>query len=506
MTLRAREELQNAEVIVGYTTYVDLVRGEYPQAEFVTTPMRKEAERCRIALERASAGQRVAVVCSGDPGVYGMAGLLHELAPAYPGVSVEVVPGVTAATGGAALLGAPLMTDWCCVSLSDLMTPWHKIEARLRAASRADFCICLYNPGSRGRADHLRRACDVLLEYASPSTVCGVVRNIGRTDESSRILTLAELRNTHVDMLTCVFIGNSQTRAIDGHMVTPRGYDVRRGEVDQKGVSPSVQGVAPSVYGHTRPHVLVFGGTTEGRELVEWLDARGTCHVVACVATEYGAELLREGARVEVVRGPLSPDDKRRLVSEHDFLCVVDATHPYAQHISASVDELARRTGLDVVRVQRDSVEMAYKNWTSAKDASEAAQIVAKRKGRVLLTTGTRDLATFVHAMPDYAERLYVRVLPINASLDRVKELGIAASHVIAMQGPFSAALNAALIRELGIACMVTKQSGTTGGFDQKACAAKECGIELVVIERPSTQAGASLATAKRTLEERYGL
>jgi precorrin-6x reductase len=108
--------------------------------------------------------------------------------------------------------------------------------------------------------------------------------------------------------------------------------------------------------------------------------------------------------------------------------------------------------------------------------------------------------------MPDYAERLYVRVLPINASLDRVKELGIAASHVIAMQGPFSAALNAALIRELGIACMVTKQSGTTGGFDQKARAAKECGIELVVIERPSTQAGASLATAKRTLEERYGL
>lgn len=261
MTLRAHEALQSAEVIVGYTTYVDLVRDEYPLAEFVATPMRKETERCRIALERASVGQRVAVVCSGDPGVYGMAGLLCELAPAYPGVSVEVVPGVTAATGGAALLGAPLMNDWCCISLSDLMTPWDKIEERLRAASQANLCICLYNPGSRGRADHLRRACDVLLEAASKNTVCGLVRSIGRPDESSRILTLAELRDTHVDMLTCVFVGNSQTRVVDGHMVTSRGYDVGRGEeAFQKGVPPLPhafqKGVSPLPRGGQRecPH------------------------------------------------------------------------------------------------------------------------------------------------------------------------------------------------------------------------------------------------------------
>jgi precorrin-6x reductase len=194
---------------------------------------------------------------------------------------------------------------------------------------------------------------------------------------------------------------------------------------------------------------------------------------------------LREGARVEVVRGPLSPDDKRRLVSEHDFLCVVDATHPYAQHISASVDELARRTGLDVVRVQRDSVEMAYKNWTSAKDASEAAQIVAKRKGRVLLTTGTRDLATFVHAVPDYAERLYVRVLPINASLDRVKELGIAASHVIAMQGPFSKEMNIAMMHAFDIKYLTTKDSGDIGGVAEKISAAAACGVKVLCIDRP---------------------
>lgn len=224
MTLRAHDALDQAEVIVGYTTYVDLVRASFPHAEFVSTPMRKEVERCRLALERAQAGARVAMVCSGDPGVYGMAGLLLELAGEYPDVEVEVVPGVSAANGGAALLGAPLMHDWCCVSLSDLMTPWEKIEARLRAAARADLCMCLYNPASRTRRDHLRRACDILLECRGPQTACGIARNVGRVGETCATLSLAELRDTQVDMQTCVFIGNSQTRIINGRMITPRGY------------------------------------------------------------------------------------------------------------------------------------------------------------------------------------------------------------------------------------------------------------------------------------------
>lgn len=224
LTLRAHRELLAAQVIVGYTTYVGLIRNDYPQAEYVTTGMRGEVQRCKMALERAAAGQRVAVVCSGDPGVYGMAGLLYELAPEYPGVRVDVVPGVSAANGGAAVLGAPLMHDWCSISLSDLMTPWDTIEARLRAAAQADFCIVLYNPASRWRADHLRRACDVLLELKSADTVCGLVRSIGRAGQKSQTLTLGELRDVASDMLTCVFVGNSQTRLVDGHMVTPRGY------------------------------------------------------------------------------------------------------------------------------------------------------------------------------------------------------------------------------------------------------------------------------------------
>ena len=224
LTLQAKEVLDDAEVIVGYTTYLDLIRDAYAHKELLSTPMRHEVERCRLALERAAQGQWVAVVCSGDPGVYGMAGLLIELAEEYPGVEVEVVAGVTAATGGAAVLGAPLMHDWCVISLSDLMTPWDTIETRLVAAACADFCLCLYNPASHGRPDSLRRACDVLLAHRSPQTICGWVRNIGRDGQERRILTLSELRDSSVDMLTTVFVGNSQTQVIDGRMVTPRGY------------------------------------------------------------------------------------------------------------------------------------------------------------------------------------------------------------------------------------------------------------------------------------------
>ena len=224
MTARARAAIQASDLIVGYTAYVDLLRDEFPGKTFETTPMRKEIERCRLALDRASEGQAVAVVCSGDPGVYGMAGLIYELSPEYPGVRISVVPGVSASNGGAAVLGAPLMHDHCIISLSDLLTPWETIERRLAAAAQADFVIVLYNPSSHKRRDYLQRACDILLAYKDPATMCGTVRNIGREGEEAHVMTLAELRDTQVDMFTCVFVGNRQTTVIDGHMVTPRGY------------------------------------------------------------------------------------------------------------------------------------------------------------------------------------------------------------------------------------------------------------------------------------------
>jgi precorrin-3B C17-methyltransferase len=226
MTLRARQALEESEVIIGYTVYVDLVKDHYPGKQFLTTPMRQETERVRLALSRSAEGRTSALICSGDAGVYGMSGLVEEMSPDYPGVEIEIIPGVSAMLSGAAVLGAPLTHDFAVISLSDLLTPWATIEKRLVCAAQADFVICLYNPASHRRKDHLRQACDIILQYASPETVCGLVRNIGREGESCRILALRELREAEADMFTTVFIGSSRTRIIGGRMVTPRGYRI----------------------------------------------------------------------------------------------------------------------------------------------------------------------------------------------------------------------------------------------------------------------------------------
>ena len=224
MTVQAKKVLDACPVIIGYTVYIDLVRPLFPEKQFLSTPMRKEADRCKMAFEEVKKGVDVAMVCSGDSGIYGMAGLIYEIGRDYPEIGIEIVPGITAASGGAAVLGAPLMHDFAVISLSDLLTPWEKIEKRIRGAAMADFVICLYNPSSRKRADYLKKACEYILEYQSPDTVCGYVRNIGREGEDAHILTLSELKDTEVDMFTTVYIGNSQTRNVDGKMVTPRGY------------------------------------------------------------------------------------------------------------------------------------------------------------------------------------------------------------------------------------------------------------------------------------------
>lgn len=231
MTFRADRILRECDVIAGYTVYVKLVEEYYSEKEILTTPMRRERERCEAAFRKAMEGKTVAMICSGDGGVYGMAGLILEIGEDYPEVAVEIVPGVTAALSGAGLLGAPLMHDFAVISLSDLLTPWETIEARLRAAADGDFSLCIYNPSSKKRAGYLRRACEILLEKKSGDTVCGAVKNIGRDGEEKTIMTLKELQDYEADMFTTVFVGNSQTMAMkDGQgrrfMVTPRGYQI----------------------------------------------------------------------------------------------------------------------------------------------------------------------------------------------------------------------------------------------------------------------------------------
>ena len=227
LTAQARHALQEADVLCGYTVYIDLVRPLYPEKETYATGMTREIDRCRWALQTAQTGKTVALVCSGDAGVYGMASPLLELAAEYPDVEVEVIPGLTAALSGAAVLGAPLAHDFCVISLSDRLTPWEVIEKRLAAAAMGDFCMAVYNPSSKGRPDYLARAVRILLQNGkAPDTVCGLVRNIGRDGQSAQVLTLAQLEQTPVDMFTTVYIGNRNTRVLQGRMVTPRGYRV----------------------------------------------------------------------------------------------------------------------------------------------------------------------------------------------------------------------------------------------------------------------------------------
>ena len=224
MTVGADRALKNCDVIIGYHVYVDLVKERYPGKEFLTTPMTQEVKRCQMALGLAREGKNVAMVCSGDSGIYGMAALIYELRGESPDPEIQVIPGLTAACSGAALLGAPLTHDFAVISLSDRLTPWEKIEIRLENAALADLSIVIYNPASHGRPDYLRRACDILLRHLPEDRVCGIASRIGRDGESSRLLTLAELGTAPVDMFCTVFIGNSMTKSIGEKMVTPRGY------------------------------------------------------------------------------------------------------------------------------------------------------------------------------------------------------------------------------------------------------------------------------------------
>ena len=223
MTAAAEQAMLQSDLIIGYKTYTALMKPFFPDKQFLENGMRQGTERVRLALEYAQS-QTVSLICSGDPELYGMAALAYELLADYPDTKIEIVPGITAAFSGGAVLGAPLTHDTAIISLSDLLTPMEKIERRLRCAAEGDFVIVLYNPSSKQRADYLQKACDIILQSRAPETVCGYVKNIGRDGESAQICTLSELRNTQVDMFTTVYIGNSETKIIAGKMVTPRGY------------------------------------------------------------------------------------------------------------------------------------------------------------------------------------------------------------------------------------------------------------------------------------------
>lgn len=550
MTARARRAIEDADIIVGYTLYNELLQKEFPDKEYYATPMRHETERCRYALEKAAQGAETVLVCSGDSGVYGMASLVFELAEQMYSRAgevsrgrsagkdseknnktcqgqeicpeIEVIPGITAALSGGARLGSPLSNDFAVVSLSDLLTPWDVIEKRLRGAADGDFVIALYNPGSKKRRGHLKKACDIVMERRSAETPCGIVHNIGREGEHVDIMMLGELRDVQADMFMTVFIGNSKTRVIGGRLVTPRGY------VENGRTTGSKNKAADIKYG-AGDTVLIFGGTTEGRVLAE-AAARGGVHVVLSVATDYGEEVLediQDMEGIDIHKGHLDTDKMISLIDDVKPYVVFDATHPYAEEVTASVSAAAAAAGVRYVRVRRDIGAQAADPAGSAApvpdvkaapdphampetsagaaggaadityvpDVSAAAAVLNRTAARAFITTGSRGAAAFGR-VKDAENRLTIRVLPSEEAVKLCRDAGFKGKNIICMQGPFSAELNEAMFRAAGADILVTKSSGKTGGFPEKIEAACRLGMKVIVITPPEDIPGITIEAA----------
>lgn len=222
MTFRAYEAMEKSDIIIGYKTYMDLIKEYYPGKEMKNSQMTKEVDRCIDVLKLAKEGKNVALISSGDAGVYGMAGIMLEIADGE--VEVEIIPGVTATNAAAAIVGAPVMHDYVTISLSNLLTDWELIKKRLELAAQGDFVVSIYNPKSRGRVTQIEEAREIMLKYKQKTTPVAIVRNAGREDEEHVVTTLDEMLNHEINMLTIVIIGNANTFIKDGKMITPRGY------------------------------------------------------------------------------------------------------------------------------------------------------------------------------------------------------------------------------------------------------------------------------------------
>ncbi|WP_291423206.1 precorrin-3B C(17)-methyltransferase [Deinococcus sp.] len=482
---RARRALQEAEVIVAYDLYLTWVRPLLTTQELLTPPLTQEKYRAELAIQKAREGKRVALVSSGDIGIYAMAGLVFEDLPEQPDFGVEVIPGITSATACASLLGSPLTHDFATLSLSDLLCPWEWIEHRATHIAQADLACVLYNVQSRARQEGVYRVLRLMLEHKEPETVCGVVRNAYREDQDVRVTTLGELLNQKFDMLTTIVIGNRFTATKGRWMYTPRGYNDWQQEAPEQDAQ-TAQASQPSAFAAPENAVWVFSGTGDGNALARQLAETGE-QVVLSAATELGAALAPQHPNLRQYSGPAGAEARRRaLVGAR---AVVDATHPYAQAITAQLRDLSTELGLPYLRYERPGSLPDDLSGLELVDDMQAAAQAAPRYGRVFLATGSKDLGTFLREAP--SAEVFVRLTPQPKVIEQALELGIKPDHLCAAVGPFSREFNVAQWRAWNIGAVVTKDSGEAGGLGAKIGAARELGIPLIVIRRPAPLPGA---------------
>ncbi|WUR15756.1 precorrin-3B C(17)-methyltransferase [[Empedobacter] haloabium] len=486
---RAVAALKGSDVIVAYELYLRWVAPHIEGKEIHSPPLTQERERALLAIERARAGAKVALISSGDIGIYAMAALAFEEMREDDTFDVNVVPGITSANACASLLGSPLSHDFATLSLSDLLCPWEWIEHRARHIAQADLACVMYNVQSASRQQGVYRVLELMLESKAPGTLCGVVRNAYRPDQKVEVYRLDELPGLKFDMLTSLVIGNRFTARKRGWIYTPRGYN----DWSQPAAAP-----APQEQELPAGAAWVFSGTSDGNALAAQLAEH--LPVVVSAASDHGGAIARQDCPGAVVwAGRQGVEARRQALLAREARVLVDATHPYASAMSAQLIGLARELHIPYLRFERPASWQDGDGTLCASMEEAAAQAVARGR-RIFLATGSKDIATFTQA-PGAGERAwFVRQTAEPALIERAIAQGIPRERICAMQGPFSQGFNEALWRDWGIDCVVTKDSGDAGGYRAKVAAARALGIELLVVARPVLDYPAQVADAAGVL------
>ena len=481
---QVRRILEAADVVIGYHAYIHLVDGMLHRERqlVVGKNLTEEIERAALAVQYARLGLQVAVVSSGDAGIYGMAGVVFEyiarqnLADAP---EVEVLPGISAFQAAAARLGAPLMHDFAAVSLSDLLTPWPVISERLHLAAQADFVLALYNPQSRKRQRQWVQAQEIIRACRPGSTPVGVVRNAYRDQESVVVTDLDHIGDEAVDMLTTVLIGNSQSFVWNSRIITPRGY------------------YAPKPDG---PRVLVLGGTHEARLMARRIRERG-----AQVTLSYrGPAPASKDDGVRIYSGDFDVNSLTRFLREREIQFVVDMTHMDASIIHTTAQQAAMQCAVPYLRWERPESIPSNPLVREVPSHQEAARALRDQAGTVFLTTGIKSLETYVAALGTYrAADLVVRLLPRAGTLAMAESLGLGAHQIVAMVGPYSRELNGALYDRYHVQAVVTKSS--SDDLHSKVEPALERLIPVIVVRTAPASSGGLAMTLPEIEGEIFG-
>ncbi len=468
MTIASIEAINKSNVIIGYGLYFKWIKPLLANQEIIDLPLTQEKQRAEVAVVRARSGETVAVISSGDIGIYGMASLIFETMADTDDFIVKVLPGVSAANATASLLGAPLAHDFACLSLSDLLCPWQWIEDRARNLAKCDMVIALYNVQSKTRINGIYKILNLLLEFKSSDTICGIVSNAYREDQSIIKCSLIELLDKTFDMYTTIIIGNKFTTQKQDSMYTPRGYN------DFK-VNTTMNIPKNSIW--------LFAGTSDGNELANKL-ADLNYSVIISTATSYGMANAKFNCPNSIVINNLLTPHERFNHIKDSAKYIIDATHPFAVNISKQLMDISHNLKVPYLRYERPVVTNYKKSLLV--DSCQEAIAMAKTFGKnIFLAIGIKKLEIFLKDQDVNRKNLFLRCLPFGDSIDNALNLGILPENIIAMQGPYSSSFNKVLWENWKINCVITKESGLEGGLSEKIEACENLNIPLIIIKRP---------------------